>query len=926
MSPLDLRYWSLRRKLLALLLCACWTPLVATAAATQLRARSIMEGDARKLLAASAEQIAAEVDAFNSEYVRVATRLANLPGVTRYYAHPSDEAATVATAELDSVRQADANILAAHLVDGAGHVVVSTIAALVGTDLSFREHIQESLKGRPVISDVFLGLPKAGGHPVVVYDRPVLREARETVGIVVLTVLASGLWDVARATNGRAGVGSYTVVLDSHGIRIAHSYRQDHVFHPTGTLEPPVVDQMVRERRFGEETRALLESPLPIPEQFFRARARSLEGLTTLEPFRSSANNGYNIAVAARLRTVPWTVFSVVPESSVGMSAARLLRASVFASTCIFVLALGLGLLLARSVVEPIRALSKATNALAGGDFEARAAVNTSDEMGQLGASFNQMATAMKAARGDLEAQVQRRTLDLQRANEELQTQKQELIAQGQEMTAQQQELELKNREVERANRLKSEFLSNMSHELRTPLNSIIGFSELLEQETVNHLEPQYVAYIRDVLASGRHLLSLINDVLDLSKIEAGHMVLTPEDVDPERAVGEACAIVQAPARRKRIAIHQDVQTKSGLVADSGKLRQILLNLLSNAVKFSPEGSSIEVRARESDRCVVFEVQDQGPGIDAVLMPRLFQPFVQGESPMVKKHQGTGLGLAICKRLVDQHGGTISVESTPGEGSVFRVSLPISDEQGALARSSVPPRAPTVLVVQDDAAKASAIRSELGAAGYRVEVVATGEEAVAAAERVRPAAIVVDPAAEDRHGKSVLDGLRRHKTTSVVPKVLTPTPARQSLSPKPVDRSSPPGRPTILVVDDNDANRELARSLLERKGYRVALATNANAALEAVGRVRPVLILMDLAMPGTDAFEASLAIKTSAYAAKIPIVALTALAMQGHEAKAYAAGLDGHLTEPLDPATLEETVARLIGNPPAAASERPSSR
>jgi signal transduction histidine kinase/DNA-binding response OmpR family regulator len=629
------------------------------------------------------------------------------------------------------------------------------------------------------------------------------------------------------------------------------------------------------------------------------------------------------------------------------MSAGRLLRASVFVSTIIFLLALSLGLLLARSVVQPIRALSKATNALAAGDFEARAPIDTSDEIGRLASSFNQMAAAMKAARGDLEAQVRKRTLDLQRANEELQTQKQELIAQGREMSAQQQELELKNREVERANRLKSEFLSNMSHELRTPLNAIIGFSELLEQETVNQLQPQYVAYIRDVLASGRHLLSLINDVLDLSKIEAGQMVLAPEDVDPERAVAEACAIIQAPARRKRIAIRTDVTTMRSMVADSGKLRQILLNLLSNAVKFSPEGSSIEVRAKESEGSIVFEVQDEGPGIDAVLMPRLFQPFVQGESPLVKKHQGTGLGLAICKRLVEQHGGTISVESTPGKGSVFRVSLPIADDQATIARRNAPPRAPTVLVVEDDAAKAAALRSELGAAGYRVEVVATGEEAVQAAERVRPAAIVVDPAAEDREGKSVLDGLRRHKTTSEVPKVLTPTPSKEgsapvhskssaqartpssSFAPRPSSSLAPPpsfsrepGRPsstpeppTILVVDDNESNRELARWLLESKGYGVAVAANANAALEAARRLRPALILMDLAMPGTDAFEASLALKTSAHAAKIPIVALTALAMQGHEAKAYAAGLDGHLTEPIDPTTLEETVARLIGTP-----------
>ena len=306
--------------------------------------------------------------------------------------------------------------------------------------------------------------------------------------------------------------------------------------------------------------------------------------------------------------------------------------------------------------------------------------------VGSLGPFSNDAVTMLSDVAAPLALTIARRSLldhteriarELARRNQELAEQATALEAQGEELKAQQQELSRKNEEVQKADRLKSEFLANMSHELRTPLNAVIGFSELLLDDGAE-LGPTRRQWVDDIQASGRHLLTLINRVLDLAKIEAGHMPLSPEPVAPAEALASACGLIRASAQKKGISIEVAGGDAGAVLADRGRLQQILLNLLANAVKFSPDRSPIEAGFARQDRAVRFWVKDCGPGIPAETQKRLFQPFFQAESPLVKRHDGTGLGLAISRRLVEQQGGTMGVESAPGQGSTFFFTLPLA--------------------------------------------------------------------------------------------------------------------------------------------------------------------------------------------------------------------------------------------------------
>jgi PAS domain S-box-containing protein len=233
---------------------------------------------------------------------------------------------------------------------------------------------------------------------------------------------------------------------------------------------------------------------------------------------------------------------------------------------------------------------------------------------------------------------------------------------------------------LEKANRLKSEFLANMSHELRTPLNGIIGFSEFLHDEKPGKLNPKQKEYLGDVLNSGRHLLQLINDVLDLAKVEAGRMELNIEEFNVRKAVHEVCAVAKAIANKRRIVIRAEVPAEAGnLRLDQQKFKQVLYNLISNAIKFTDEGGEVEVsmKALDSNR-IQYSVRDNGIGIKPEDLPRLFREFEQLDAGTARRYEGTGLGLALTRKLVELQQGTIVVESEHGKGSIFRVTLPRS--------------------------------------------------------------------------------------------------------------------------------------------------------------------------------------------------------------------------------------------------------
>ncbi len=248
------------------------------------------------------------------------------------------------------------------------------------------------------------------------------------------------------------------------------------------------------------------------------------------------------------------------------------------------------------------------------------------------------------------------------------------------QLRRQNEELEEQNRRIQEANRLKSEFLANMSHELRTPLNAIIGFSELLHDGRAGPVSIKQKSYVGDVLSSARHLLQLINDVLDLSKVESGKMEFFPEPVDPAKVVNEVCDILRTLTARKRIALRTEIDPQlTEVMLDPAKLKQVLFNYLSNALKFTPEEGRVTIRMRLEGRDdLLLEVEDTGIGIRAEDLPRLFVEFQQLDASASKKYPGTGLGLALTKRIVEAQGGMVGVTSAPGQGSVFSARLPLS--------------------------------------------------------------------------------------------------------------------------------------------------------------------------------------------------------------------------------------------------------
>jgi PAS domain S-box-containing protein len=322
------------------------------------------------------------------------------------------------------------------------------------------------------------------------------------------------------------------------------------------------------------------------------------------------------------------------------------------------------------------------------------------------------------------------------------------------------EELESRNREMERANRLKSEFLASMSHELRTPLHTIIGFTELLNEELEGPLNEKQKRFLSHVHKDSLHLLELINDTLDLSKIEAGRMELRTEHFSARDAVGEVVASVRPSAQVKSHTLENLVQ--SGMIlADRVRFKEILFNLLSNAVKFTPDHGEIKVESEMEGEFVRFTVKDTGIGISAEEHLSIFDNFYQAASTTRGIREGTGLGLAITKRLVELHGGTIGVESSQGHGSTFTFRLPSS---GAGQRH--------VLVVEDEPGAQELLCTYLAPSGFDVRTASTVEEAISMARRQKPDIMTLDLNLPGYSGSRALDEIRHRAEFEGVPVVV----------------------------------------------------------------------------------------------------------------------------------------------------------
>jgi PAS domain S-box-containing protein len=449
------------------------------------------------------------------------------------------------------------------------------------------------------------------------------------------------------------------------------------------------------------------------------------------------------------------------------------------------------------------------------------------------------------------------------------------------EVRAKSSELEAQNRRIQEASRLKSEFLANMSHELRTPLNSIIGFADLLHDGEVPQGSPQHREFLADILKSGRHLLQLINDVLDLAKVEAGKIDFCPEPVDLARLAGEVTAVLRTVAATKNIRLEINIDPAAARASlDPGRLKQVLYNYVSNALKFTPDSGRVIIRtAPERGDMFRIEVEDTGIGITAQDISRLFVEFQQLDAGASKKHGGTGLGLALTKRIVEAQGGTVGVKSKVGQGSVFFAVLPVHADPGSPAEAPVPHErrvgAASVLVVEDDLRDRRLLVQTLSKAGYGVETAATGGEAIASCEARVFDAITLDLLLPDMTGLDVLHRVRVAGRNRDTPVVVVSIVAEQGVMggfvvddylPKPINGTellaslqraavSPEKDGVILVVDDDPAARRLMGATLEQLGYRIECTASGEEALTFVDQKSPIAIILDLVMPGIGGLE-----------------------------------------------------------------------
>jgi signal transduction histidine kinase len=336
--------------------------------------------------------------------------------------------------------------------------------------------------------------------------------------------------------------------------------------------------------------------------------------------------------------------------------------------------------------------------------------------------------------------------------------------------------LKVRTAEVEVASRHKSEFLASMSHELRTPLNAVIGFSEVLLERMFGDLNDRQEEYLRDIWSSGKHLLELLNEILDLSKVEAGQMTLEPTEFSLQEALGHGLALVRERAARHGIRLGLEVAPEVGLVrADELRIKQVIVNLLSNAVKFTPDGGRVEVRARTEGSEVLVTVADTGTGVAAADRERIFESFQQG-GRRASTTEGTGLGLTLSKRIVELHGGRIWVESELGVGSTFGFAIPagvpapaagaVADDPGQADGTG------TVVVIDDDRRSIDLLTVYLEAAGLRVVSASDGRRGVELIRALKPAIVVLDILLPGLDGWQVLESLKADPATAAIPVVV----------------------------------------------------------------------------------------------------------------------------------------------------------
>jgi PAS domain S-box-containing protein len=492
-------------------------------------------------------------------------------------------------------------------------------------------------------------------------------------------------------------------------------------------------------------------------------------------------------------------------------------------------------------------------------------------------------------------------------------------------LAAANRELEVRNHDVERATRLKSKFLASMSHELRTPLNAIVGFSELLADGTPGDLNPKQKRFVGHIKQGSVHLLQLINDILDLSKIEAGQIELRCEDFGIAEALPEVLSTIRPLAMVKNIQVQQTLETERPVYADRIRFKQVLYNLLSNAVKFTPKDGSIEIRCYDEGTSVALSVTDTGIGIRPEDQAMVFEEFRQVEGSAGATQEGTGLGLAITRRLVEQQGGKIWLESDLGKGSRFTFTLPCGAACVEVASPVLQPTPavaatertskPLVLIVDDEIPARELLASYLETE-YRVALADSGAEAVKKAQELLPDAITLDVLMPGGSGFETLVALKGASETADIPVIIVSIVDQQKVGfalgatdylIKPIHQPTlletmrkhvavkTDDDAAILLVDDDPNCLELVSESLRAAGYETQSVRNGTRALEVLQSKLVGAVLLDLLMPGMDGFQVIRHVRQEPALKNLPILIMSAKNLTNEEIELLSRDTQGFL-------------------------------
>jgi signal transduction histidine kinase/CheY-like chemotaxis protein len=763
---------------------------------------------------------------------------------------------------LAATHKAQVPLLQLYVGNLQGRAVAADPPSLIGFDYHDRPYIAGVLnqfRPRTTYSDL---VPPRGNFnvPAIVIAVPIFDSQRTLVGYLAGTV---DLEEIQRLSGySKVGDQGEVVVVDRQGRVIAHP-------NSDWWMEArDVSGEGVFQQSLGQETGV--------------SRYTDLEG------------NVPRVAGFATVPMVAWKVWVSQPVAELQAAFGHLVLNSLLPWLVVaVVMALVLAFLAASWLARPVTELSAVAHRFAAGEFGQRARVPhhlAAREHIELANAFNQMATQLSAAYQTLEGKVRQRTAELQAANQEL----------------------------GRANTLKSQFLANISHELRTPLSAIIGFSEILIDGVDGPLTAEQRDDVAQVHKSGQSLLALINQILDLSKIEAGKMDLMLERVQLSVVVNAVVDSLRPLAQEKGLPIELDLPPElPPLQIDPLRLKQILTNLLSNAIKFTSKGQ-IDVRAQPAGRMVRISVHDTGVGISAQAQKVIFDEFVQGDGSTTRRHGGTGLGLSIVRRLVEMHGGAIAVVSEPGMGSTFSFTMPVFTAPAVIEpeprRVASGPALGTsgtaILVVDDDASVRHLIVRHLEQEGWKTVQAGNATDALTLARSARPVMVTLDILLPDASGWWVLEELKADPNTAGIPVVVVSIVEDNRLVfslgasdylPKPFDRNDliqkvhrllPDLKSRrLLIVDDDPAVCSMLHKILTDEGADVTTLLDGEQALAAINQAPPDLVLLDLMMPGMSGFEVVARMRANPATATVPVVIVSAKELTHEDALT----LDGNI-------------------------------